>query len=107
MPRRKETITVLDITGIQEVDVKYCCCERSTGVDGVDRNQLLNIRWFPASGKRPGTAVTFSTLKLYEIMSLQSKISGHDFYQSIVRLTDNEAINRVPVRNVLIDVQSS
>ncbi|KAF8056697.1 hypothetical protein FPV67DRAFT_1678069 [Lyophyllum atratum] len=51
--------------------------------------QLLRQRWFPASVDRPRTAATLSVLKLFQMISFESKPSALEFYNGVKRLTDN------------------
>lgn len=85
------------MSGMHTVKVAFCCCERSVGTNGLERNQLLAVDWFPATGEHPRTVMTMHALKTYEIMSIQSKISGHNFYQSLVRFTCNDGTKDIPV----------
>ncbi|KAJ7827921.1 hypothetical protein B0H13DRAFT_2240976 [Mycena leptocephala] len=51
--------------------------------------QLLRIKWLPSTGKRPRTAATFNVLRRYHLLSLESKCSMGEFYQSLARQTNN------------------
>jgi hypothetical protein len=37
----------------------------------------------------PRSAVTFSTLNLFHLLTLQGKVTAYDFYYSLVHQTDN------------------
>ncbi|KAL5476488.1 hypothetical protein ACEPAI_3345 [Sanghuangporus weigelae] len=76
---------VLDITGFHSVDIDFCRCGEFVPY----HIQLLRSRLFSASRKRPRTAFTFDVLDLFHELTLQSKINAHDFYQSMLRRTDN------------------
>ncbi|KAJ7269976.1 hypothetical protein B0H12DRAFT_999151, partial [Mycena haematopus] len=57
--------------------------------------QLLRARWYPATGKSPRTAATFSVLRRYHLTTLESKCSVSEFYNSLSRGTDNTGTARV------------
>lgn len=63
----------------------------------------MRLRWFPASPQRPATVVTFKCLDLFHKITVQGKLTGYDYYQSLIHLTDNTDINppRVSVRCLL------
>ncbi|KAG9223433.1 hypothetical protein CCMSSC00406_0007620 [Pleurotus cornucopiae] len=50
---------------------------------------LLRFGLFPATTTDPRTAATFEVLRLFQILTFGSKVSGYEFYQSLVRLTNN------------------
>lgn len=76
---------VLDTTGIHLVRVVFCDCESA------DHHylQLLQARLFPATTTDPRTAATFSALRSFQVLSFMSKISVWEYYQALVRLTNN------------------
>ncbi|KAJ7217417.1 hypothetical protein B0H12DRAFT_1078830, partial [Mycena haematopus] len=76
---------------IHEVGVDFCGCETAQPRDV----QLLRARWYPATGKSPRTAATFSVLRRYHLTTLESKCSVSEFYNSLSRGTDNTGTARV------------
>jgi len=74
---------------MHEVDVRFCRCGHLSYDDREHRTQLLRVGWFPASQDRPQTAFTFVALDLFHELSVQGKISAHDYYYGTVHLTDN------------------
>ncbi|TFK61735.1 hypothetical protein BDN72DRAFT_777906, partial [Pluteus cervinus] len=94
---RKDEFIVLHTNGIHSVTMVFCAC----GSADHDYAQLLASRLFPATTGSPRTAATFQLLRRYQMLSFMSKISVFEFYQSLVRLTNNFGIS-VPVRDVFL-----
>ncbi|EIW84336.1 hypothetical protein CONPUDRAFT_120104 [Coniophora puteana RWD-64-598 SS2] len=88
----KDDFVVVHVNGIHQVGVDYCDCESITG----EMEQLLRARWFPATVDEPKTAATFEVLEQFHILSLESKSSSYEFYQSLARLTDNTVEGKQP-----------
>ncbi|KAI0039987.1 hypothetical protein FA95DRAFT_1503469 [Auriscalpium vulgare] len=84
------TLTVIDISGIHKVLVKYCDCGSIQAAQGYI--QLLRARWWPATLKRPGTVVTLRTCELFHALTLQGKMNAYDFWNGLVRITDNTGL---------------
>ncbi|KAG6835455.1 hypothetical protein H0H93_001323 [Arthromyces matolae] len=87
-------LVVLHVNGIHSVLVYFCDC--STALDRPI--QLLRSRLFPATTIYPQTAATFELLKSFHLLSFMSKISAFEFYQTLVRLTDNTGVMEIPDR---------
>ncbi len=51
--------------------------------------QLLQFGLFPATTTDPQTTAMFEVLHLFQILTFGSKVSGYEFYQALVRLTNN------------------
>lgn len=96
-PGLERVLTVIGSTGIQTVCIRFCNCSRSSGPSGEYYRQLIRARWFPASPRNPRTVVTFECLRLFHLLTVQGKLSGYDFYQSLVHLTDNTDLDLPPV----------
>lgn len=80
----KDGFTVITSHGIIVVNLDFCGCS------SVSRpTQLLRARLFPATTIEPQTAATFEVLKLFQLLTFGSKVSGFEFYQCLSRLTDN------------------
>ncbi|KLO04830.1 hypothetical protein SCHPADRAFT_840165, partial [Schizopora paradoxa] len=52
-------------------------------------HDLLNSRIFPATIKCPESATTFACLNEFHLLTTQGKLTGMDYYETLVRLTDN------------------
>lgn len=96
-PSKPVDITVIDVTGIQVVAVGFCGCVESYKAGREHRIQLLREQWYPATSKTPRTVATFRVLRQFHTLTLQSKISAYDYYQSLVRLTDHTGTSTPPV----------
>lgn len=90
-------VVVVDIEGIHKVNVWFCGCHRARPL----YVQMLCARWFPATVELPRTAVTFAVLQHFQMMTFMSKVSGYEYYHSLVRLTDNTGVQPPPVRGSL------
>lgn len=84
-----ERLRVVHTTGVHEVALSYCGCNREIARD----LQLLRRGLYPASQQKVRTCVTFSLLKLLHLLSLMGKVSAFDMYHSIERLTNNTGLN--------------
>ena len=79
MPSRAFELTLFDISGVRTVRVKYCYCGKP---DIPSRLQLLNIDWFPATTRQPGTVFTFRFLDHFHELQTRSKMNLYDFYMT-------------------------
>ncbi len=86
-------LQVIDLDGIQTVYVDYCNCTQSLG----RWRQLLRSHLFPSTVVDPQMATTFRTLEIFHLLSFMSKVSGYEFYHTLVRLTDNTGTRQPPV----------
>jgi hypothetical protein len=73
---------------VDEVGLDYCNCSRSKPRP----IQLLRMRLYPATGTNPHSAATFAALDHFNLMSLESKCSAYEFYNSLARETDNTGL---------------
>ncbi|KAJ7722485.1 hypothetical protein DFH07DRAFT_872061 [Mycena maculata] len=89
-----EEFTVIDITGIQTVKVFFCDCDSNVA----HWQQLMRVRWWPATVKDPRTCATFAVVRLFQILNCQGKVSAHDFLRSLEFLTNNDGLNPVKDR---------
>ena len=81
-------LVVLHTNGIQKATVTYCECKSSVSVK--DRPlQLCYQGLYPATFKRTQTVFSITLLKQYHHLTLQSKITAHDFIISLRRLSSN------------------
>ncbi|KAG6849215.1 hypothetical protein H0H93_010409 [Arthromyces matolae] len=87
----RDAFTILDNTGIHSVAIDFCGCGMSSQSHVV---QLLRMRLFPATVANPQTAATFDTLKTFELLSYESKVSAFQFYNMLSRITDNTGLSK-------------
>ncbi|KAG1793209.1 uncharacterized protein HD556DRAFT_1432380 [Suillus plorans] len=83
-----DDFTLIDSNGIHEIGLDFCGCETAER----HTKQLLRATWFPATSTNPRTAATFRILEQYHLLSFESKVSGYEFYHSLVRMTDNTGL---------------
>ncbi|KAJ3978346.1 hypothetical protein F5890DRAFT_1381734, partial [Lentinula detonsa] len=78
-------MTIVDhTTGVHATKVTFCGCS-----DSSKWQQLMNANLFPATVAEPQTAFTFGTLRNWQLITLQSKITAYDYVRALRRLTDN------------------
>ncbi|KAG1869682.1 hypothetical protein C8R48DRAFT_746879 [Suillus tomentosus] len=80
---------VIHVNGIHRVNVDFCGCDQRVS----HRQQLLRCDWYPATIHFPQTACTRRVLEYFLVMTWSSKVSGHEFYTTLERLTDNVGLN--------------
>ncbi|KAF7367658.1 CxC2 domain-containing protein [Mycena sanguinolenta] len=90
-PAHKDFV-VIDVTGIHKVRVNFCECDAHVK----HRQQLMRVRWWPATVKDPQTCATFAVVRLFQIMNCLGKISAHDFLRSLELLTNNDGLSPPP-----------
>ncbi|KAL1658094.1 hypothetical protein GGF50DRAFT_67967, partial [Schizophyllum commune] len=78
--------TVIHTNGIHLVNVVFCGCGRGAQHT---RQQLMRVGWWPGTAKNPQTCASIACLRQFHKLNACSKISVHEFYRSIERLTDN------------------
>lgn len=83
-----DDFVVIDTNGIHQIGLDFCGCEQAQ----THYKQLLRSRWFPATTSEPRTAATFGVLKAFHLLSLESKASAYEYYNSLTRLTDNTGL---------------
>ena len=91
--RGAEDFTVIHTNGLHNIAAFFCGCHHAPPRYA----QLLLSSWYPTTPEYPETAATFDVLQLFHSLSLQSKMSGDQFYASIARLKDNSGLNPPPV----------
>jgi hypothetical protein len=89
---------VFDITGIVRVNLDFCGCETSSHIDRYI--QLIRAGLYPATIQRPQTAFTFRCLETLHELSLQSKITVFDFYNTLLQKSDKLRLGKIPVSGV-------
>jgi hypothetical protein len=88
------TFTVIDLTGIHNIDVNFCNCDSKVE----RRQQLMRVCWWPATVRDPQTCATFGVLRLFQILNCLGKVSAHDFLRSLELLTNNDGLEPPAVR---------
>ncbi|KAJ7136981.1 hypothetical protein C8R44DRAFT_552414, partial [Mycena epipterygia] len=89
-----ELFVVIDVTGVHCLKVSFCNCDARIS----RAQQLMWVRWWPATIKDPQTCATFAVIRLFQIMNCLGKVSAHDFLRSLELLTNNDGLNPVPDR---------
>lgn len=90
-------LTVIASNGVHKLRIQWCNCSQSVGSGHKHWVQLLRTRLFLASYSSPQTAVTFDCLKTFHALTVQGKLTGFEFYQSVINLTDNTGLDPPPV----------
>ncbi|KAI6096537.1 hypothetical protein EDD16DRAFT_1719774 [Pisolithus croceorrhizus] len=88
-PAARDDFTIIHSNGVHSIKLDFCGCESAEA----PFQQLLCIRWFPASSEKPRTAATFNVLEQFHLLSFESKVSAFEFYQSLSRISDNTGLN--------------
>ena len=92
-PRDKKTLVLVDVSGVHQLIVSWCCCPNAPD----QATQLFQHRLFPASISRPSTAFTFGVLEYFHIDAVECKTSASNFSSKLRRLTDFSSPQSVPV----------
>jgi len=88
-PSSNDDFVIIDCNGIHEVELDYCSCEGAKSAEV----QLLRSALYPVTSMNPKSAATFRVMKLFHILSFESKCSGYEFYNTLSRYTDNVGVN--------------
>jgi hypothetical protein len=91
VPAFGDSFTIIDTNGIHDVGLDFCGCGRY----GTMTQQLLRFRLYPATVQNPNTASTFRALHHFQLLSFESKCSVYEFYQTLVRESDNTSCRKV------------
>ncbi|KAG6835885.1 hypothetical protein H0H93_013691 [Arthromyces matolae] len=91
---RTVKVAILHVNGIHQLRVNFCNCTQAVP----EHVQLLRARLFPSTTIYPQTAATFELLRHFQLLSFMSKVSAFEFYQTLVRLTDNTGTLSIPDR---------
>ncbi|KAF8127298.1 hypothetical protein K438DRAFT_1646519, partial [Mycena galopus ATCC 62051] len=86
-------------TGVHALRIRFCGDWPTDPKERIGNHvtQLLNARLFPCSFEETASAITFNTLKQFQIHHLESKVAAFDYCGSLRRLTDNAFTPSVPV----------
>ncbi|RDX40229.1 hypothetical protein OH76DRAFT_1366517, partial [Lentinus brumalis] len=86
---RTRKMVIGDVTGIHQVQVRFCECLDEADQFTYQWVQLLRQGWFPATTHSPATAFTFQMLNAFQELNFQGKTSLYDYWKSLERITDN------------------
>ena len=89
-------LTVVDTTGIHQIQARYCRCAESSSVP--EYIQLLELGLYPASIAHPRTAFTFRVLDDYDLLNLETKATPQRYLAKLQRLTTNLFPDALPDR---------
>ena len=92
-PASSDSFVVIDTSGVHEVGLDYCGCR----ADVNETSQLLRFRLYPATIHSPNTATTFRCLHHFQLLSFESKCSVYEYFQTLVRESDNTGLKNVKV----------
>lgn len=93
---------IIHNTGIHNVKIVFCGCHNDaleSTDDSLEYRQLLRHRLFPVTHAKPHTAVSFSCLNDFHLLTTQGKLTGQDYYETLLHLTDNAGIDPPRVRS--------
>ncbi|KAJ7615940.1 hypothetical protein FB45DRAFT_841586 [Roridomyces roridus] len=96
-PEDAKTMIIVDVTGIHTTSVIFCRHDHAFSKHNPDDRSaswdqvglLLDAGLFPCSYANPRTAITFECLKMFEMLSMEGKLSNYDFAVSLRRLSNN------------------
>ena len=96
-PRDKRTLVVVDVSGVHQLVVGWCCCK-----DAPDHaTQLFEHDLFPASTSQPSTAFSFAVLEYFHVDAVECKTSAFNFFNKLRRLTSFSSPQSVPVSKLI------
>ncbi|KAI1792497.1 hypothetical protein LXA43DRAFT_887288, partial [Ganoderma leucocontextum] len=88
-PRVTPAIPYCHLSGIHEVEIRFCKCIDATSHCTAEWTQLLRAGWFPATTRVPTTIFSFDLLKMFQGFNFQVKVNLHNFWKTIEWFTDN------------------
>lgn len=77
-------MVIIHTNGIHRRSVQFCDCNDLTE----NFQQLMILRLFPATLKFPATAFTFDLLETFHQLTLCSKITPYDYFDTLKKLTN-------------------
>jgi len=86
-------MTIVHTNGSHQMLVQFCHCFQAPS----DTIQLSNAQLFPATMDHPQTAFSFAVLDHFHQLTLSSKISLFDYYDSLTKLAEPAFPQDVPV----------
>jgi CxC2 like cysteine cluster associated with KDZ transposases len=87
-------LTVIDVSGVHRMWVKWCNCPNSRQEQ---ENHLLQMGLFPVSYKNIKSTFTFKVLDDARLSNLECKSSAYQYYQKLRRITSPLFPNAVEV----------
>ena len=97
-PRDTRTLVIIDISGVYQLIISWCCCPGAPD----HGTQLFQHHLFPASTSRPSTAFTFGVLEYFHVDAVECKTSAFNFSNKLRRLTNFSSPQSVPVSEIHI-----
>jgi hypothetical protein len=85
-------VVVIHTNGIHTINAHFCPLKTSNKA-----TILVESKLFPASLRNPRTVFTFDMLRTFQMINFESRTSMWDYYDSLVRLTNNVIPSSVPV----------
>ena len=89
-------LTVIDTTGIHQIQVRYCRCTESSLIP--EYLHLLKLGLYPASISQPRTVFTFRALDDYDVLNLETKASPQRYLAKLQRQTTSLFTDALPDR---------
>lgn len=90
-------VTAFHTNGWHRIRVCYCGCSNTP-----KPHQLLRASLYPATTVSPKTVFTIDFLNTFHLLTLQGKLSLYDYYETVLRLTDNMGNPHVVSHSILI-----
>jgi len=97
-PRDKRTLVVVDVPGVHQLVVGWCCCQGAAD----HATQLFEHDLFSASTSQPSTAFSFAVLEYFHVDAVECKTSASNFFSKLRRLTNFASPQSVPVSNFIL-----
>lgn len=95
---RNRFLTIVDVTGIHYVRIKYCRCLTALP----EHRQLLQAGLYPCTQTKPCTAFTFKLLDDCHLENLECKTAFHNYYSKLRRITSKSFPHLVPVCGLIV-----
>lgn len=93
---QEDILIMVDVTGVHHHRVRWCGC-----MDAPDHHiQLLQMRLYPASSKRPRTIFTFGVLDHFYVDAMECKTAANNFFNKLRRLTSGAFPQTIPVGSI-------
>ncbi|KAJ7150429.1 hypothetical protein C8R43DRAFT_1127907 [Mycena crocata] len=88
MRRARTKFTLIDISGIHNINVQFCECDSEIS----HRQQLMRVHWWPATVVDPATCATTSVLRLFHNLNCLGKVSAFHFLRSLELLSNKDGL---------------
>ncbi|KAJ7025133.1 hypothetical protein C8F04DRAFT_968170 [Mycena alexandri] len=75
------SVTVVDTTGIHEVNYQFCGCSRSDHANSLV--QFMRNEWYPSSKTDPDTVATFRALDFFRELNVVGNVNARDFVTAL------------------------